>query len=60
MEKKPVTINLITNIDDEIRKFQEELTNYTHMKWKYTDVVNLLIEEGIKHLKFKNTPNHNN
>ncbi len=51
MTKKPVTITIDAKLDEKVRRIQASVISSTGSSWSYSEILGLVVEEGLK--KFK-------
>lgn len=50
--KKPITITITSEQEKKARALQARLISATNTNWSFSQVVGILLDEGLKHVSF--------
>ena len=50
--KKPITITITDDQEKKARALQAKLISSTNTNWSFSEVVGILLDEGLKHISF--------
>lgn len=51
--KKPITITITDEQEKRARALQAKLISTTNTNWSFSEVVGILLDEGLKHTSFE-------
>ena len=54
MAKRKSSINIDSEIEEQIRQLQAELVAITKINWSYSSVLSIILENGLKDFNLKN------
>ena len=54
MAKRKSSINIDSEIEEQIRQLQAELIATTKINWSYSSVLSIILENGLKDFNLKN------